>query len=109
MQSNSMMGRVGSYSRGPRVCACVTAAAIATLFADSAGAQTAPSDQSQQQVQEVVVTGIKADLEKSLDVKMMAPVVLDSINSTELGRFPLDNVADALGLLPATPSVPPSG
>jgi TonB-dependent receptor len=52
------------------------------------------------QLAEVVVTGIKANLEKSLDVKMNAPIVLDSINSTELGRFPLDNVADALGLLP---------
>ncbi len=49
---------------------------------------------------EVLVTGLRANLEKALTIKMDAPVVLDSIDSTELGRFPLDNVADALGLLP---------
>src|SRR6202035_2012493 len=51
-------------------------------------------------LEEVTVTGIRADLEKSLDIKKMAPVVLDSINSTELGRFPDADVADSLAHLP---------
>ncbi len=39
-------------------------------------------------------------MEKSLDIKKDAPVVLDSINATELGRFPDADVADSLEHLP---------
>jgi iron complex outermembrane receptor protein len=45
---------------------------------------------------EIVVTGLRASLEKSLDIKRDADVVLDSINSLEMGRFPDDDVADSL-------------
>ena len=82
------------------------AEATAPAAADAPAATAAPAisqsatGSKKEELQEVVVTGIRANLEKSLDVKKLAPVVLDSINSTELGRFPLDNVADALGLLP---------
>ena len=50
----------------------------------------------------LVVTGgsIRASLEKSLDIKKNAAVVLDSINATELGRFPDADVADSLQHLP---------
>ena len=51
-------------------------------------------------LQEVVVTGFRASLEKSLDIKKNAAVTLDSINSTELGRFPDADVADSLQHLP---------
>jgi len=44
----------------------------------------------------VVVTGTRASLAKSLDVKRNADIVLDSISATELGRFPDDDVADSL-------------
>ncbi len=44
----------------------------------------------------VVVTGMRASLEKSLEIKQNADVVLDSINALELGRFPDDDVADSL-------------
>src|SRR5450631_2118830 len=49
---------------------------------------------------EIVVTGLRASLEKSLDLKKNAPVVMDSINATELGRFPDADVADSLSHLP---------
>jgi iron complex outermembrane recepter protein len=73
--------------------------------ADTAAASDATTDNSatakkDEPLQEVVVTGIRANLEKSLNIKKTAAVVLDSIDSTELGRFPDDNVADALGHLP---------
>jgi TonB-dependent receptor len=61
-----------------------------------AGAASANKDQ----LQEVIVSGIRANLEKSLDIKRTAPIVLDSINSTELGRFPDADVGDALAHLP---------
>ena len=51
-------------------------------------------------LEEIVVTGYRASLEKSLDMKRDAPVVLDSVNATELGRFPDADVADSLQHLP---------
>jgi TonB-dependent receptor len=44
----------------------------------------------------VVVTGLRESLEKSLEIKKGADIVLDSINALELGRFPDDDVADSL-------------
>ena len=82
-------------------------AGMVTAQADDAAAATGAStdtlsttQKEQPPLQEVVVTGMRANLEKSLDIKMDAPVVLDSINSTELGRFPDDDVADSLEHLP---------
>jgi iron complex outermembrane receptor protein len=51
-------------------------------------------------LEEIVVTGLRASLEKSLDIKKNATVVLDSINAEELGRFPDADVADSLEHLP---------
>jgi iron complex outermembrane receptor protein len=71
--------------------------------AAAAAAQAASSTSSgskDDQLQEVVVTGIRADLEKSLTTKEFAPVLLDSIDSTQLGRFPDADVADSLEHLP---------
>jgi TonB-dependent receptor len=55
---------------------------------------------SRDQLSEVVVYGLGADLEKSLTTKEFAPVMLDSIDSTQLGRFPDADVADSLEHLP---------
>jgi len=86
------------------------AAPNASAAPDNAAAPTAPAaadtgttgaaTSKKEELQEVVVYGMKANLEKSLDLKKLAPIVMDSINSTELGRFPDDDVADALAHLP---------
>src|SRR5579859_7250602 len=52
------------------------------------------------ELQEIVVTGLRASLEKALDIKRNADVVLDSISAEELGRFPDADVADSLEHLP---------
>jgi TonB-dependent receptor len=54
----------------------------------------------QPQLEEVVVTGLRASLEKSLADKKNAPIVEDSIDAEELGRFPDSDVADSLEHLP---------
>lgn len=51
-------------------------------------------------LEEVTVTGLRASLEKSLDAKKNAPIVEDSIDAEELGRFPDSDVADSLEHLP---------
>ena len=69
-------------------------AAATTAAAATTGAKGDP------ELQEIVVTGLRASLEKSLEIKKNATVVLDSINSEELGRFPDADVADSLNHLP---------
>jgi iron complex outermembrane receptor protein len=75
-----------------------------TVATPNVAAANAPADPASSggsaQLQEVVVTGIRADLEKALTTKEFAPVVLDSIDSTQLGRFPDSDVADSLEHLP---------
>ncbi len=61
-----------------------------------ATADQASGTSSDYQLQEVVVTGLRASLEKSLEIKQKADIVVDSINALELGRFPDDDVADSL-------------
>ena len=74
------------------------AAAAQTQGTPAAGGPSGATDDSQ--LEEIVVTGLRASLEKSLDVKKNASVVVDSINAEELGRFPDSDVADSLEHLP---------
>ena len=82
----------------PGTPADTTAGPNATAPADKT--PNAPATGSKEELQTVVVYGMTGNLEKSLDIKKLAPVVLDSIDSTELGRFPDDDVADSLSHLP---------
>src|SRR5262245_42764553 len=44
----------------------------------------------------VMVVGVRASLGRSVDTKRSAGTVQDSISALELGKFPDDNVADSL-------------
>jgi len=77
-------------------------AAFAVDNADDAAsaAKTTAANANAPELQEIIVTGIRASLEKSLEIKKDAAVVLDSINALEMGRFPDADVADSLEHLP---------
>jgi len=105
MRTHSLSRRAGATTPLLLVLpltAWVAAHAAEPAAAEVTAAAAAPSRETtkKEELQEVVVYGMKANLEKSLDVKKLAPVVLDSINSTELGRFPDADVADSLAHLP---------
>lgn len=68
-------------------------ALAAALCAASASAQTTDSDQPTQQV---VVSGIRASMEKAQDIKRKADQVVDSIVADDIGKLPDANVAEAL-------------
>ena len=79
-----------------------TAIAFA-LFHQSAPslAQTAATASSTNDpVEEVIVTGIRASVEKSLEVKREADARLEVVTAEEVGKLPAHNVADALRGLP---------
>ena len=64
------------------------------LSASFAAAQEAQS--TSDPTDEVVVTGIRQSLEKSLDVKRNAKGIVDSINAEDIGKFPDSNLAESL-------------
>src|SRR6476469_7777320 len=73
---------------------------VASSAEPEAGASppTSTSDTAaaNQASQDIVITGIRGSLDKSVKIKRDSAVVLDSVNATELGRFPDSDVADSL-------------
>jgi iron complex outermembrane recepter protein len=81
-----------------------TAVAFA-LYHQSAVAQTATAAQANsaadvEELDEVLVTGIRASLQQSLDVKRNADARLEVVTAEDVGKLPAHNVADALRGLP---------
>jgi iron complex outermembrane receptor protein len=65
--------------------------------AQTAGnAATPPADQ----LQEVVVTGIRASLQESLELKRASTSVVDVITAEDVGKMPDKNIADSLKRVP---------
>lgn len=96
------------------VMALGLSASRALLAADNVGSSSASIDaaavhkqkQKKQsapaavELHEIVVSGIAANLDKALEEQRNASVMLTAIDSTQLGRFPDSDVADALAQLP---------
>ena len=60
-----------------------------------------PTDQNKAtQLEGVTVTGIRASLQKSLDIKRNADSIVDAISAEDVGKFPDTNVAESLSHLP---------
>src|SRR5262249_27640357 len=56
----------------------------------------APKEPETQSVREVVVTGYRLSVNKALDDKRRANVMLDEINAEDVGKFPDANLAESL-------------
>src|SRR5262249_25347339 len=55
---------------------------------------------SSDQIEEVIVTGIRASLKESLDTKREANAVVEAVTAEDLGEFPNTNVAEAMTQVP---------
>ncbi|WP_010545003.1 TonB-dependent receptor [Sphingomonas elodea] len=88
-----------------------TSALALTLAAIApAAAQTAASPQEQDGAEEIVVNGSYArSLAAATDAKRRADYGLDSISSTDIGKFPTQNVAEALQLITGVAITRPRG
>src|SRR3984893_9097653 len=78
-----------------------TAVAMA-LFGRNSGAADAPPSPtlSTDNVEEVVVTGIRASVQQSLEAKRESLSLVEVINSEDIGKMPDKNVADSLMRVP---------
>ncbi|MXO64551.1 TonB-dependent receptor [Altericroceibacterium endophyticum] len=68
------------------------ASLVGVALASPAAAQSAPSED---EAQEITVTGVRASLQSAAQEKKNAVNVIDAITSEDIGKFPTENVADA--------------
>jgi TonB-dependent receptor len=77
--------------------ATATVALTITTLSAPVNAQTAPAASAGPAVlEEVVVTGVRASVKSALDEKKNADQLVDSIVSQDIGKFPDNNVIEAL-------------
>ncbi|GGY26276.1 TonB-dependent receptor [Pseudoduganella albidiflava] len=74
------------------IAAAICAMPALAQTTDTPAAPAAPSAETQQ----VVVTGMRASLQKAQDLKKNADQVVDSIVADDIGKLPDSNVAEAL-------------
>ncbi len=72
---------------------------IGSAVAIALFAQNDPA-RAQEQLGEIVVTGIRVSNEKSLDAKRQANSVIEVVTAEDIGKMPDKNVADSLARLP---------
>jgi TonB-dependent receptor len=79
-------------------------AALGALASCSAAwtlqAQETPAPASQEEVEEVVVTGFRASLNAALDDKRAAAGAIDSIRAEDIAKFPDSNLAESVQRIP---------
>jgi iron complex outermembrane recepter protein len=102
-------GRKGSAGRNRLICELLASASVAILMGGVAHAQDAgqaaqDAGQAQQdagaQAGDIIVTGYRGSIEKSLNQKREANAFVDVINAEDIGKFPDKNVADSLQRVP---------
>lgn len=81
------------------------AASIALLsLAGTVQAQQATSDQDASkkdaQLEQVVVTGIRASLQTAVNIKRNASAIVDAVSAEDIGKLPDSDVGESLGRIP---------
>ena len=71
-----------------------------TDTAPSGAVKPAPGDHGDQTDNDIVVTGIRASQQASIDAKRQSSVIADIISAEDIGKFPDKNVAEALQRVP---------
>ncbi|HEX4196101.1 MAG TPA: TonB-dependent receptor, partial [Caulobacteraceae bacterium] len=92
---------IGSASGMALLCAAAPAFAqtdggAPTYASPAAKAAAAKDAANPDAAQEVVVTGIRASLQKAIEIKKLAVDQVDAISATDIGKLPDKNAADAL-------------
>jgi len=72
------------------------ASASNPVFAQDTAPETAAPSEAPQELEEIVVTGIRSSLTRSMDIKRDAIGVVDAISAEDIGKFPDANLAESL-------------
>src|SRR5271156_3461854 len=60
----------------------------------------APAPAASDELTEITVTGLRASLQKSLDIKRESDGIVDAISAEDIGKFPDANLATAMERIP---------
>jgi iron complex outermembrane receptor protein len=80
----------GNFRRHALAAAVASALSVSPAYAQSS------DDEEDDQIEEVIVTGIRSSLQTAQALKRNADTVVDSITAEDLGDFPDKSVAEAL-------------
>lgn len=83
-----------SISFKKKLLASFVASTALTGFSSVASAQAPDS------AEEIVITGIRASLERSIDIKRNSSQIVEAITADDIGKFPDQNVAESLQRVP---------
>ncbi|MDE1916977.1 MAG: TonB-dependent receptor [Sphingomonadales bacterium] len=91
--------------RSPSLLCAVSALAIAlpiltAPLAYAADAAPAAPPNDQQEAPQIIVTGIRASVERAISVKRNAPNVVDAISAQDIGKLPDATISDSLQRIP---------
>ncbi len=97
------ISRAPNLVRSASILALAVGLAVPTMAqaqADNAVAPQADGAGQDDQAPDIVVTGIRASLERSIQIKREAPGVVDAISAEDIGKFPDTNLAESLQRIP---------
>lgn len=92
--------RILALASGATVSALMGTTAAVAQSTQRAGSPAQSDSRSRDQLEEVIVTGIRASLDRALDTKKGAAQFVDAINAEDVGKLPDQNVAEALQRVP---------
>jgi iron complex outermembrane receptor protein len=96
-----MNDNANAYLRRVVHAICFGGASTLTLSALPVPSDAAAAtDAADSDLGEIVVTGIRASLQKSLDIKRDSDGIVDAISAEDIGKFPDSNLATAMERIP---------
>ena len=101
------MNSAGSNEYLRKVVHNLCVGGVSTLSLSAVSTQVAAQDKpaagaapDSGELQEVVITGIRASLQKSMDIKQNAVGVVDAISAEDIGQFPDASLGEAIARIP---------
>ena len=95
MKSFSRSSTLARSTSAIAVAVCMMLPGVALAQAATPAADVA-AGQDEAQGPDIVVSGIRASLERSIDIKRNSTGVVDAISSEDIGKFPDTNLAESL-------------
>ena len=102
--AKSISDKTTSLSLIIRRTALSLAFAIAAVSAGTVNAQTQGAEAEEEVIEEIVTTGIRGSIQRSIDLKQTSNSIVEAVSAEDLGRLPDTSIADSISRLPGVTS-----
>ena len=99
MKYGPKAGRCGAFSLSSKFYLTASAVAMAAMLPATGFAQDADAEDEEVK-DEIVVTGIRGGIGRSLDIKKEATSIVEAVSAEEIGKLPDVSIAESLARLP---------